>query len=105
MIQVLLADDHHVVRSGIRNELEKHQDIMVLGEARNGTEALSEAKRLQPDVLVLDISMPDITGIEVAKKLLASSGAESQIGILTLSAYCDREYVSSLFAVGVKGYL
>lgn len=105
MIQVLLADDHHVVRSGIRNELEKHQDIVVLGEARNGTEALSEAKRLQPDVLVLDISMPDITGIEVAKKLLASSGTESNIGILTLSAYCDREYVSSLFAVGVKGYL
>lgn len=105
MIQVLVADDHHVVRSGIRNELEKHQDIVVLGEARTGAEALSECRRLLPHVIVLDINMPDMSGIEVAKRLLASSGPESQVGILTLSAFCDREYVSSLFAEGVKGYL
>ncbi len=105
-IRVLLADDHHVVRSGIKSELNRYDDITVVGEASNGTEALQLAARLQPDVIVLDINMPDIQGIEVAMQL-ANTTQHSQTApnILILSAFCDREYVSTLFAAGAKGYL
>jgi DNA-binding NarL/FixJ family response regulator len=108
-IRVLLADDHHVVRSGIRGELERHADIEVVGEASNGEEALSFAKRLQPDVLVLDINMPMVSGTEVTEQLnQISAPSDSKIWpphILILSAYCEQEYVYSLFAAGAKGYL
>lgn len=103
-IKVLLADDHHVVRSGIKSELERHADISVVGEAENGYEALDLVGKLHPDVLVLDISMPGLKGIEVAEKLYAVQDGHVP-SILVLSAYCDREYVSSLFAAGAKGYL
>ena len=109
-ICVLLADDHHVVRSGIRRELERHEDIKVVGEARNGAEAIELACQYRPDVLLLDISMPDMNGIDVAKRLYEMPPpCESAIAwppsILVLSAYADKEYIYSMFAVGAKGYL
>lgn len=111
-IRVVLADDHHVVRSGIRSELEQHADIEVVGEATNGHEALALVEAQQPHVLLLDINMPGLDGTEVTRRLadkamVARSGDARQgaAHVLILSAYCEPEYVYSLFALGAKGYL
>jgi DNA-binding NarL/FixJ family response regulator len=71
-IRVILADDHHVVRTGIRAEIERHPDIEVIGEAANGHEAINLVQQLQPDVLVLDINMPELSGVEVTQVLSSS---------------------------------
>lgn len=113
-IRVLLADDHHIVRSGIRGELERHKDIEVVGEAATGFEALQLAQRLCPDVLIQDINMPELSGTEVTQQLNEIPAPTTGEGqpvrpwpphILILSAYCEQEYVYNLFAAGAKGYL
>ncbi len=112
-IRVVLADDHHVVRSGIRSELEKHPDIEIVGEAADGEEAIALARKLQPDIMLLDINMPGIQGMEVTEKLNERATASHSLDdslpfpphVLILSAYCEQEYVYSLFAAGAKGYL
>ena len=110
-IRVVLADDHHVVRSGIRSELDQQADIEVVGEATNGYGALKLVEKVQPDVLLLDINMPGLDGTEVTRQLAdmanASRADEARqpVHVLILSAYCEPEYVYSLFALGAKGYL
>jgi len=111
-IRVILADDHHVVRSGIRAEIERHPDIEVIGEASNGQEAISLVQQLHPDVLVLDINMPELSGVGVTEMIsnseIPATMRESHHWpphILILSAYCEPEYVYNLFAAGAKGYL
>ena len=111
-IRILLADDHHVVRSGIRAELELHDDMQVVGEAADGQEALKLAQKLNPDVLLLDINMPELSGTAVTEQLnkmpeTKSAKKDKFISphILILSAYCEPEYVYNLFASGAKGYL
>lgn len=110
-IRIVVADDHHVVRSGVRAELQRQPDMEVVGEASTGEDALEIVRRLKPDVLVLDINMPGLSGIHVTEKLSESestqdSHAESwSPDILILSAYCEPEYVYSIFAAGAKGYL
>src|SRR5512134_1949593 len=100
--RVVLADDHPVVRSGIRNLLEKASGIGVVGEASGGEEALRLAETLLPDVLLLDMEMPDLKGVEVAQKLREMG---SPVRILALSAYDDRQYILELLANGASGYL
>lgn len=100
--RVVLADDHPVVRSGIRNLLEKAPGIEVVGEASGGEEALKLANSLAPDVLLLDMEMPDLKGVEVAQKLRAMG---SPVRILALSAYDDKQYILELLATGAAGYL
>jgi DNA-binding NarL/FixJ family response regulator len=101
-IRVLLADDHPVVRSGIRNLLEKASGIQVVGEASDGEEALNLVRKVQPDILLLDMEMPKIRGVEVAKQLRARG---SQVRILVLSAYDDKQYILELLSNGASGYL
>jgi two-component system response regulator DegU len=101
-IRVVLADDHPVAREGLRNLLTKSVDIEVVGEADNGHEALRLAQELTPDVLLLDMEMPGLKGIEVAQKLKV---AQSPVYILVLSAHDDRQYISELLANGAAGYL
>jgi DNA-binding NarL/FixJ family response regulator len=100
--RVVLADDHTVVRQGLKRLLNRAPEIQVIGEASDGQEALNYVKELQPDVLLLDIEMPVIDGIEVARRL---HELQSKVRILILSAYDDREYVRALLDIGVSGYL
>ncbi len=99
---VLLVDDHPVVRAGIRNLLEKTPDIRVVGEASTGNDALRLVEELAPDVILLDMELPGISGSEVAQKLRDSG---SPVHILALSAHDDREYIHELLAIGAAGYL
>jgi two-component system, NarL family, response regulator DegU len=101
-INVILADDHPVVRAGIRNLLEQASDIKVIGEASDGNEALKMVQELKPDVVLLDMEMPGISGSEVAHQLMTSG---SNVYILALSAHDDKEYIQELLANGAAGYL
>jgi DNA-binding NarL/FixJ family response regulator len=101
-IRVVLADDHPVVRTGIRNLLSKSPDIEVVGEASNGTEALQLCADLKPDVLLLDMEMPGLKGVEVAQRM---RGTKTGVSILALSAYDDKQYILELLESGAAGYL
>ncbi len=101
-IRVVIADDHPVMRDGIRNLLDKAIDIQVVGEAGDGVEALRLVEELAPDVLLLDMELPGLKGVEVAQRLQASAAA---VRILALSAYNDQEYIRGLLASGAAGYL
>jgi DNA-binding NarL/FixJ family response regulator len=101
-IRVILADDHVVVRIGIRNLLSRSTDISVIGEASNGVEAIQLVDELKPDVLLLDMEMPELDGVEVARRLRA---AKAPVKILALSAYNDKQYILSMFDQGAAGYL
>lgn len=101
-IRVALADDHPSLRAGIRARLEREKDIEVVGEAGTGEDALLMAEKLKPHVLLLDMEMPDLSGVEVAKRL-KSSGAP--VRILALSAHDNEEYILKLLDSGAAGYL
>lgn len=101
-IRVLIVDDHAGVRKLLRTLLKKAADIEVIGEAQNGREAMSQVNRLKPDVMLLDIEMPGMTGIEVARELKA---ANSEVCILAISAYNNRQYIHHMLANGAAGYL
>jgi DNA-binding NarL/FixJ family response regulator len=101
-IRVLLVDDHQVVRRGIREFLEEPGDIQVVGEAENAARALTLAASLQLDVAVLDVKLPDASGIEVARQLRRSSAS---LGLLILTAYDDDPYVQAALEAGVNGYV
>ncbi len=101
-IRLLIADDHLVAREGIVYLLSGSSAIEVVGEANNGKEAISMIERLKPDILVCDISMPDINGIELLKKLDESG---HNIKVLILSMHKDPEYILKSFEYGALGYL
>ncbi|HEY3344471.1 MAG TPA: response regulator transcription factor [Anaerolineaceae bacterium] len=101
-IRVVLADDHPVMRAGIRSLLTAKKDIQVVGEASNGLEAIDLVRKLNPDVLVLDIEMPILDGIETAR-MLRKSGTSTCI--LVLSSYAEKDYIRLVLEQGVSGYL
>jgi DNA-binding NarL/FixJ family response regulator len=100
--RVLMVDDHPVVLAGLRALVEADPDFEVVGKARDGRTALRLAKQLLPDVVVLDISMPEMNGIEVATALLAE---RPQCRVLVLTVHEDRAYLRQLVEAGVSGYL
>jgi DNA-binding NarL/FixJ family response regulator len=100
--RVVVADDHPMVRTAIRKLLEKATDIAVIGEADDGAEALRLAEDLAPDVLLLDMEMPGLHGVEVARQLQAGGSA---VRILALSAYDDQQYILGMLTSGAAGYL
>jgi len=101
-IKVLLADDHKIVRDGLRTLLEKNPDIVVAGEAEDGREALQMAKKLLPDVVVMDIAMPDLNGIEATRQILAD---RSDVRVVALSMHSDKRFVSEMLKAGASAYL
>jgi DNA-binding NarL/FixJ family response regulator len=102
IIRVLLADDHVVVRAGIRQFLEQTSDIQVVAEASNGKEACELIEQFKPDVAVLDIQMPLMSGIEVTRWVRSN---HLSIGILVLTAYDDAPYVQAVLQAGSNGYV
>jgi DNA-binding NarL/FixJ family response regulator len=102
MIRVVIAEDHLMVRAGIRALLEKAGDIHVLGEAANGQEAIELTRELEPDVLVMDIMMPRLNGLQAAGHLRELKLATS---VLLLSMYSDEGFVHQALQYGVKGYV
>ena len=101
-IRVVLADDHRMVREALREVLTKVEDIEVVGEAGDGAEALSMVADLEPDVIVLDIGLPDQNGIEVATKLRdAGSGAK----VVALSAFSDKRFITAMVKAGALAYI
>ncbi len=101
-IRVILIDDHPIVRSGVRMLLEQAPDIAVIGEADHGNNALDLLRRLQPDVLLLDMEMPGKSGLEVAREVQESG---LPVRVLALSAYDDEQYIMNLLSNGAAGYL
>jgi two-component system response regulator NreC len=102
MIRVILADDHSVMRHGLRLILEQQEDFEVLGEANDGREAVSLAEALHPDVAVLDITMPNLNGIEAARQI---SDKQPNVAIVVLSMHADEGYVLRALKAGARGYL
>jgi len=100
--RVVLAEDNESLRKGIRRLLNKAQDIEVVGEARDGIETLRLVDQFAPDVLLLDVEMPRLNGIQVAQQLRMG---DKKIHILVLSAYDDQEYIQAMLANGASGYL
>lgn len=101
-VRILLCDDHKIVRDGLRALIEKEGQMEVVGEAQDGREALELIDELSPDVVILDIGMPGLNGIETAREIVAEHPHTKIIG---LSMHSDRRFVSEMLKAGASGYL
>lgn len=101
-IQLLLVDDHEVVRTGLRMLLESQPDIIIVGEASNGMQALEMVARLKPDVVVMDITLPDISGIETTRRIKA---AHPDIAVVALTIHEGEQYFFEMLHAGASGYV
>ncbi len=102
MIRVVIADDHHLVRQGLRALLENSHEVEVIGEASTGYEAVELAEKLQPDVVVMDLSMPRLDGVQAAARIL---DMKSPTEVVIVSMHADTAIIQNLVRRGVKGYL
>jgi DNA-binding NarL/FixJ family response regulator len=101
-ITVLLADDHQLMRQGLRSMLDGQQGLHVVGEADNGREAVRRASDLTPDLIIMDVTMPDLNGIDAARQIRSSNPSSRIIG---LSMHPERQFVMQMLAAGANGYL
>jgi DNA-binding NarL/FixJ family response regulator len=101
-ITVLISDDHAIVRAGLRLLLEAEQDILVVGEVSDGQQAIREAKRLRPNIVLMDLGMPLLNGIEAARQIISGLPGTK---VLALSSYSDEQHVRQAVQAGVIGYL
>ena len=101
-LQILLADDHKVMREGLRMLINAQPDMEVVGEADHGQGAIALLQKLQPDLIVMDISMPELDGLEATERL---QGLHPHIKILTLTRHTDKEYLQQMLKAGASGYV
>lgn len=101
-IKIVLCDDHTILKEGLKILLSRQANIEIVGEASNGEEVIKLSKQLIPDIVILDISLPDINGISLAKMI---TQADPRIAVLILTMYNDKEYLISALKAGAKGYL
>jgi len=101
-IRVLLVDDHKIVRDGLKSMLVKQMDIEVVGEADNGRDAITCTRENKPDVVIMDIGMRELNGIDATRQLVAEF---PNVRVVALSMHSDRRYVSEMLAAGATGYL
>jgi DNA-binding NarL/FixJ family response regulator len=100
--RILIADDHAMVRDGVRNLVSQINGVEIVGEASNGNQTLELFEKLKPDLLIMDISMPDMNGMDVSKSILSNNPGAN---IVILSMYDDHDYISRCIEYGVKGYV
>ena len=100
--RVLLADDHNMIRQGLRALIEKEDGMSVIAEAEDGRKAVELAAELSPKVVVMDVGMPNMNGIEATRRIVA---ADDQVKVLALSMHSDKRFVKEMFAAGASGYL
>lgn len=101
-LKILLADDHKIVRDGLQSLITKQPGMEVVGEAENGRMTVQLARELKPDVIIMDISMPDLNGIEATRQILAETPG---VKIIALSMHSDRRFVTGILGAGASGYL
>ena len=101
-IKVILVDDHRILREGIKSILEDTSDIQVLAEADNGRDAVKLARELHPDIMIMDIAMSELNGVEATKMIVRD---EPGIKIIALSMHADKHYINGIFQAGASGYL
>jgi two-component system NarL family response regulator len=101
-IRVLLADDHRILREALRTILEKENDIKVVGESDNGRTTLKAAREMSPDVVVMDVAMPELNGIEATVRML---DRDPNLKVVALSAHSDKRYVLEMLKAGAAGYV
>jgi two-component system response regulator NreC len=101
-IKILIADDHKIVRDGLRMLVEKQPDMVVVGEAENGRKAVHLALKMVPDVVIMDVTMADLNGIEATRQI---HKGQSQIKLIALSMHSDRRFVAGMLEAGASGYL
>jgi two-component system NarL family response regulator len=101
-IRVLLADDHRILREALRTILEKESDIKVVGESDNGRATLKAAREMSPDVVVMDVAMPELNGVEATVRML---DRDPRLRVVALSAHSDKRYVLEMLKAGAAGYV
>jgi two-component system response regulator NreC len=101
-IRILLADDHQMVREGIRSLLEKESNIEIVGEAEEGRKAVELVRKLQPDVVIMDITMPNLNGVDATRQIVTES---PQIKVIALSMHFSRIFVLNMLKAGALGYI
>jgi DNA-binding NarL/FixJ family response regulator len=101
-VEIIIADDHKLMREGLSSLLVQHDDIVVVGQANNGREAVQLTERLEPDVVVMDVSMPDLNGIDATRQIISR---RPRTRVIALSMHSDRQFVAEMFRAGASGYL
>jgi len=101
-IRIVLADDHQIIRDGLRHLLKTQKDMEVLAEAEDGRSAVQLVGKIKPDVVILDVAMPDLNGIEAARQI---SSQYPNVRIVALSMHSDRRFVAEMLKAGASGYL
>jgi len=101
-VKILLADDHQLMRQGLRSMLEEQPNLEVIGEADDGRTAVRLARELQPDLVVMDVTMPDLNGIDATRQIRAQN---PNVRVIALSMHAERQFVMQMLAAGASGYL